>query len=332
MTASPTLKKISEHLNISISTVSRALKNHPDVSAETIRRVKELAEFLEYEPNSFAVNLRKRKSNTYAILVPEISGHFYHSFIQSVEEEARSRHFGVLIMATMNDPIIETENLQICRSNHVAGIFIALSSTTTDFTAFLKTENFGIPLVFFDKLPQNDQFTGISIADYDAGAMAAGKMMQSGKAKTWFLLGNPSFSITRLRRSGFMDAWSKLNINYQPELYYAHSEEAAYQTILEKGAEACLNTSILCLSDEILCGVMRALYELKVQIPNDVSILAMSNGLMPKYFNPTISYIETSGYQLGKLSFAAMERKENGSLLQPVTEKLQCQFFEGGSL
>ncbi len=84
-----TLKKISDHLNVSISTVSRALKDHPDVSPDTKKRVRELADLLDYEPNAFAVNLRKKHSNIFGVIVPEIGNFFYHSFIQAIEEEAR---------------------------------------------------------------------------------------------------------------------------------------------------------------------------------------------------------------------------------------------------
>jgi DNA-binding LacI/PurR family transcriptional regulator len=91
-----TLKEISDHLSISISTASRALKDHPDMAPETKRRVKELAAMPNYEPNAFAVNLRKKHSNVFAVVVPEISNYFYHSFIQAVEEDAR--HMGYTLM------------------------------------------------------------------------------------------------------------------------------------------------------------------------------------------------------------------------------------------
>jgi LacI family transcriptional regulator len=331
MNSSPTLKKISEHLHISISTVSRALKDHPDVSPETIRRVKELAGILEYEPNGFAVNLRKKRSDTYAILVPEISGYFYHSFIQAIEEEARKRSYGVMIMQTMNDPVIEAENLKICRYNHVAGVFAAISSQTTTNNPFQKTEDFGIPVVFFDKVPDNEKVTSVKIADFEAGALAAEKINECSKKEVMCLLGNPSLSITRMRRSGFEAAWAKTGLK-SPTWLFADNEEAAYTIIIEACRGNCTDLAVFCMSDEILCGAMRAFYELKVNIPGQVSIIAMSNGFMPRYFNPPVSYIETSGYQLGKLSFKAMEKKHNGITEPGAQEMLKCNFFEGGSL
>ncbi len=332
MNSTPTLKKISEHLNISISTVSRALKDHPDVSSETIKRVKELAGLIEYEPNGFAVNLRKKRSDTYAILVPEISGYFYHSFIQSIEEEARKRSYGVLIMQSMNDPDIERENLKICRYNHLAGVFAAISPNTTDLSPFEKTEDFGIPIVYFDKVPENVQATTIQIADYEAGALAAEKLSACAKQKVICLLGNPALSITRLRRSGFEDTWKKTKRNAPPIWLHAENEQDAYNLIKDACHDTCTNLAIFCMSDEILCGTMRALYELKANIPDDVAIIAHSNGFMPRYFNPVVSYIETNGYNLGKLSFAAMEKKQDGNSENMVQNMLSCAYCEGGSL
>jgi LacI family transcriptional regulator len=331
MTSSPTLKKISEHLNISISTVSRALKDHPDVSSETIKRVKDLAGLMEYEPNGFAVNLRKKRSDTYAIIVPEISGYFYHSFIQAIEEEARKRLYGVMIMQTMNDPEIEAQNLKICRYNHVAGVFAAISGQAASNPAFQKTEDSGIPIVFFDKVPHDNQVTSVQIADFEAGALAAAKISECSKKNVLCLLGNPFLSITRLRRSGFEDTWAKTG-RQPPAWLYADNEEAAYAIILERCRGNCTDLAIFCMSDEILCGAMRALYELNASIPDHVAIIAMSNGFMPRYFHPTISYVETSGYQLGKLSFTAMEQKRSGALQHSIQEMLHCSFFEGGSL
>lgn len=331
MPTSPTLKKISEHLNISISTVSRALKDHPDVSTETIRRVKELAGLMEYEPNGFAVNLRKKQSDNYAIIVPEISGYFYHSFIQAIEEEARKRSYGVMIMQTMNDPEIEAQNLKICRYNHVAGVFAAISSQTISNAHFQKTEDSGIPVVFFDKVPDDEMVTSVKIADFDAGALAATKISEFAFKEVMCLLGNPSLSITRRRRAGFEETWAGTG-RKSPTWLYADDEAAAYTIIMETCRGNCADIAVFCMSDEILCGVMRALYELKAKIPDDVAVIAMSNGFMPRYFNPPISYVETSGYKLGKLSFVAMEKKQKGDANAEVQEMLKCAYFEGGSL
>ena len=148
MRSPATLKKISDHLSVSISTVSRALKDHQDVAPETKRRVKELAEMLDYEPNSFAINLRKKHSDLFAIIVPEISSYFYHSFIEAVEEEARLLGYSIMILQSRSDPQLENNNLRLCRYNHVAGVFIAVNSSSENYQAFKKWMSGKFPWCF----------------------------------------------------------------------------------------------------------------------------------------------------------------------------------------
>ena len=123
-----TLKKISAQLNLSISTVSRALKNHPDISENTKRKVKELALLMEYEPNSYAVNLRTNKSRVLGLIVPVIANMFYDSVIAAVEQDARKQGYTVIILQSGNDPLQESENLKICKLNRVDGVLISLVS------------------------------------------------------------------------------------------------------------------------------------------------------------------------------------------------------------
>ncbi|MEO7393993.1 MAG: LacI family DNA-binding transcriptional regulator, partial [Chitinophagaceae bacterium] len=127
-----TLKKLSEVLGISISTVSRALKDHPDISEKTKNKVKELATALEYEPNNHAVQLRTRQSNVLGILVPSIDNFFYDTFIAAVEEDARLHGYSLLIMQSRDKAQLETSNLHLFRKNMVMGVFAAITIETED--------------------------------------------------------------------------------------------------------------------------------------------------------------------------------------------------------
>ena len=119
-----TLKKLSEVLGISISTVSRALKDHPDISESTKTKVKELAEVLDYEPNNYAVQLRTQQSNVLGIMVPSVDNFFYDSFIAAVEEDARLHGYSVMIMQSRDKAQLEASNLHLFRKNRVMGLFV----------------------------------------------------------------------------------------------------------------------------------------------------------------------------------------------------------------
>lgn len=326
-----TLKKISDHLSISISTVSRALKDHQDVSQETKRRVKELATMLDYEPNSFAINLRKKHSNLFAIIVPEISGHFYHSFIQAVEEQARVQGYSVMILQSQNDPEIEATNLKICRYNHVAGVFIAVSSSLENYGAFKKMVDWEIPIVFFDKVPSDGMFNKVCLADEQAGRLAAEKLVATNRNRILAIMANNTMSITRSREKGMRDYLLANGTGIMLDIVYSFNEEQTTDALENYFNKEQSTPAIFCMSDEILCTTIRFLNKRQIKFPEDVSLLAISNGFIPGLFNPMISYIETNGSELGKLSFNRMKEMMEGK--KAIRENLlDCRFCEGGSM
>ena len=137
-----TLKKLSEMLGLSISTVSRALKDHPDISDKTKLRVKELANALDYEPNANAINLRTSKNNLFGLIVPSISNFFYDSFIAAVEEECRKKNYSMLILQSGDDVFSEQESIKLCRQNRVAGLFACITSATIDIELYKKLADY----------------------------------------------------------------------------------------------------------------------------------------------------------------------------------------------
>ncbi|MBK6827187.1 MAG: LacI family DNA-binding transcriptional regulator [Chitinophagaceae bacterium] len=150
-----TLKILSESLGISVSTVSRALRNHPDISENTKKRVKDLADALEYEPNNYAVQLRTRQSNVLGILVPCIDNFFYDTFIAAVEEEARKQGYHVMIMQSRDSAELENANLLLFRKNRVSGLFASVSIETEDYSLFNKLKESDIRVIFLTGCRKN---------------------------------------------------------------------------------------------------------------------------------------------------------------------------------
>ncbi len=323
MKPAATLKHISETLGISISTVSRVLKNHPDISAKTKERVAELSKLLEYEPNTNAVNLRTNNSKLFGVVIPEISSMFYDSVISSIEEEARMHGNSLIILQSNDNPEIEVENLKLCRQNRVRGIFVSLTAETKDFSFFDKLIESEIPIIFIDKVPKKDNYNKICMADAKAALIAAEELYNKGKKNILSFFGNVNMSITQERLKTYEDFFKnkkdvKLNIKH------AHNPNAAYLSTKEAFTKQEKADAIFCMSDEILTGVMKAIQELKIKIGEEVGILAISNGFIPHLYFPDITYVETSGYKLGKLAHSRMMACLAGSSF--------TQHFEVGSV
>jgi LacI family transcriptional regulator len=304
MSAAITLKRISEILGISISTVSRALKDHPDISKRTKQKVNELAETLDYEPNALAVNLKAKNTKIFVVIVPNFGKYFYGSFISGIEEECKKEGYNLLILQNSDNPEIEKENLKICRNNRVSGVFLCSCTNVNDIKEYQKMLDNDIPLLFFDKLPEYQNFTKVSIDDVEAAAMGARELINSKHKKVLAVMGNPEMSITKRRLKSFQNimALSKINLKIEYAFNAEKAAEVSDSYIAKKKCDA-----IFCMSDEIFTGVMVSIQKHKTKVPTDINILTMSDGFFPKLYYPQVSYVETSGYKLAKLSYEKMK-------------------------
>jgi LacI family transcriptional regulator len=325
-----TLKKISAQLNLSISTISRALKNHPDISENTKRKVKELAALMEYEPNSYAVNLRTNKSKVFGLIVPYISNMFYDSFISAAEKDARKSGYTLMILQSGDDPLQEAENLRLCKHYRVDGILISVAPDSYSTDIFTKYQESGTPIVFFDKVPEVGSFDTVCMADEEAATMAAHTILSYKKKKILALFGNPDLSITKKRKDAFLKILDKEK-SVKTEIQYCANTEDAKNFTTMAISKASKPDHIFCMSDEILIGAMQSLKASSLKIPTDISVLAISNGFIPGLFTPEISYIETSGYELGKLAIKRMLENMDGST-PPKSIMLPSRLVEGNSL
>ena len=328
--ANATLKKIAQVLDISISTVSRALKNHPDISQVTKQKVMELAETLEYEPNAVAVNLRSKNTKVLGIMIPSITNNFYDSFIDAVEEEVKQLGYSLMILQSGDDPAVEIENLKIYRQNRVSGVFICLAKETTNMEAFHKMKDADIPVVFFDKVPDDDSYNRVCLADKEAAVMAAEALLKKNKKNILGIFGDAHISITKRRLKAFEQTITT-NKNATLSIEHAGNVEEA-ETIansyfqLKKQPDA-----VFCMSDEILMGVMKSIQKRKIDVPQQTSIITLSDGFFPTLYYPEITYIETSGYRLGKLACERMMQCLQGK--EEAKEiYVSSRFVDGGSL
>lgn len=312
MKAAATLLEISKILNVSPSTVSRALKNHPDISPATRNRVLELAGKLDYEPNLNAVGLRTSNSREIAVIVPNLSGFFYDSFISAVEEEARRKGYSTIILLSGDDPEVETENLKICKQRRVRGVLACLTSRTSSVEAFARLKKVEISVVFFDKVPMSSGEITVRVGDEEAAILAAEHLIEKNKRKILALFADPKMSITSKRISSFEKVFADHSRQNDYSIEFATSSSAAEEIVIASCNAKKNFDSVFCMSDEILIGVMKAVQKLKIKYPQELGILSISNGFFPRLYSPEITYIETSGFSLGKLAFERMLQEIDG--------------------
>ena len=302
-----TLKKISQLLNISISTASRALKDHPDIANATKQKVRELAEMLEYEPNPFAIQLSTSHSNIFGLIVPEVSNLFYTSFIDAVENESRKVGYTLIILKTDDDPEIEANHIKYCRKQRVAGLFACITPGTSNFELFQSLAKSGSPVVFFDRVPDNNNCNRVCFTDETAATIAAKAILKKNKRKVLAIFASPALSITEKRLKAFRKVFQahenapELVIHYTT--HTSNDKDLIKQQLQGKGRP----DTIFCMTDVILINTLKAIQELRLKIPEEIAVITISNSdFFPKLYTPEITYVETSGYKLGELALSAM--------------------------
>jgi LacI family transcriptional regulator len=327
-----TLKKLSEKLNLSISTVSRALKDHPDISPATRKRVKDLAELMEYEPNTFALNLRTNKSKIIGVIVPYFQNLFYEYFIASLDEEVRKVGYSLLILQSGESVETELKNLHIMKKNRVDLLFVSTTENTENIEPLLKLPEIGIPIVFFDRVPSFEGCDKIRFADSETGVMAAKRLIKSRKKCILCLFtDNPKLNIVNNRLTAFRETFEKLAPEANLDIHF-HADFSAGERIITRALKKKNPPDALfCIGDNSMIWSLKTLQKKGLTVPGDIGILAISNGFIPTLFSPVITHIITNGYKLGKLAFTRLKDILEG---ETSTRELviEAALAEGGSL
>lgn len=331
MKAPTTVFQLSKILKLSPSTVSRALKDHPDIAPETRKRVIELAQKLDYEPNAYAVSLRTNSSKEFGVIVPSLAGYFYDSFISALEELARSHGYSLIILISGSDPGVELDNLRICKQRRTVGIFISVSSRTANQEQFRKLQQQEMPIVFFDKVPELFECHKIRFDDERAARLAAEYLIGKGKRRVLSLFGESSMSITKWRSEAYASTFERRGLQDCYSIKYIANEEEADHAVRLTMTSNEKPDAIFCMTDEILIGTMKALQVIGAAIPEEIGVLTISNGAFPKYYFPEVTYVETSGVKLGQLAFSHMMDYLAGKK-ELIELSVEPVLVEGGSV
>ncbi|MFY8021549.1 MAG: LacI family DNA-binding transcriptional regulator [Bacteroidia bacterium] len=298
-----TIKDIARYLNINPSTVSRALRNHPDVSAKVKESVIQLADKLGYKPNFAAINLRKGKSGIIGLIIPEIANYFFPNVVKAVEEVIHERGYNLLILQSNDSLDREIQNAEICARLGVEGILVSLTRESSDIEHFQELMYNDTPIVFFDKIIHDTVAYKVTIPGEQAAFQAVDFIIKKYKKnkKIAGILGDERLSITQDRLSGFKRALAEHTIKPLPgQIHYAHNSIEAGEIFESLWSNPKRPDCLFLMSDEILEGVMKKVYQLKLNLPQEMKIISMSDGFLPTLYNFEFPYIKTSGYDLGK--------------------------------
>jgi LacI family transcriptional regulator len=301
-----TLKQIAETLRISITTVSKALKNYSDVSPVTRQKVLDLVDELKYTPNSFAVNLRTKESKTIGLIIPELAHHFFANVINGIIEQAEKHGYLVIILQSNESLELEKKQVELLINKRVDGIIMSLSNESNDDDHLKKIIKKGFPFVQFDKISKLIPSSKVIINDQKAAMNAVQHLIDNGCKKIAHIRGpeNPQNSIDRFL--GYKKGLEKNNIVYDSKLVYTcqkvtFEEGIAFaKQIVEDHPDV---DDIFAITDLVAVGVLNYFNEKKIKVPEDVAVIGFSNWFMAQVISPKLSSIEQPSYEMGIVTF-----------------------------
>ena len=297
-----TLKEIAELLGIAPTTVSKALKDYPDVSEKTRREVRELAERLGYSPNSFAVNLRTKESKTIGLIIPEVVHHFFSNVITGIIEEAEKSGYLVIILQSGESPEMERKQVDLLLDKRVDGILMALTNDSNDDDHIRKIIKRDMPLVLFDKISKLLPCSKVLINDQKAAMQAVQHLVDIGCKKIAHIRGplNPQNSIDRFL--GYKKALEQNGLTFDPSLVYpcrnvTYEEGRMFAERIHK--EHPDVDGIFCITDLVAVGVISYFNEHNIRIPQDVALIGFSNWFISQVITPKLSSIRQPDHEMG---------------------------------
>jgi len=318
-----TIKDIARALNISPSTVSRALKNHPDISQSTKDSVNKYAQDFHYVPNTLALSLRMSRNNTIGVIVPEIVHYFFSSILSGIEQVARQEGFNVIICQSNEKYDNEIGNTKALISTRVSGVLACLSKHTTNYDHFQDIIDNEIPLVFFDRICIGITTDRVVVDDYSGALAAVEYLIQTGCKRIAFYSSPLHLEISKNRKNGYLDALRKYGLPVDESLIRVCDtrEEAIIITpdILDRPDRP---DGFFAINDHCAAGIMYAVKSAKLRIPEDVAIFGFSDGELAKACDPMLSTVEQHGFEMGKNAAGLLLDKINGKTHGQFTNKI----------
>ncbi len=328
-----TIKDLARELGISPSTVSRALKDHPDISPQTKKAVNELAEKLNYQPNIVALSLRQSKTNTIGVIIPEIVHFFFSTIISGIEDVAYKAGYNVILTQSNESLQREMLDMKTLFNSRVDGMLISLSRETTNFDHIESMFAKGVPMVFFDRVYQNDNASKIIVDDFSGAKEATLHLIDQGCKKIAHIEGSPNLEITKQRLEGYLEALKERNIQVDKSLIFSCPDAS-----IEAGKEVTekiLNggnvpDAIFATNDPVAMGAMQAIRNKGLKIPQDVAVVGFSNWLFSSMMDPPLSSVDQPGFEMGqeatKLLIRQIEVKsKNDTDPEPETKILKTR-------
>lgn len=314
-----TLKQLAQELNVSVSTVSKALNNSDEIGAETIERVKELAQLYNYKPNQLALNLKRSATKTIGVIIPNILNHFFAQVLFGIEKEASKKGYNIITCLSNESNEKEIKSLEVLSHGSVDGFIVSVAEETQTNDSIEHFENLvkqNIPIVMFDRVLNDVGCMQVIINDYESSYTATKHLLNEGRKKIALLSNISELSVGKLRIKGYLDALSESKHYTNDPIVVSYdldddSEEKIESLLMQNmgidGVIAIDNTSgVIALHKALKSGK---------QVPKDISIIGFSGNNILPFSEPKLSTVSQHPLKIGSTTvnmlIDSLEKRES---------------------
>jgi LacI family transcriptional regulator len=306
-----TLKQIARELDVSISTVSKALSNSSEISEDTTQKIQAFAKLYNYRPNNIALSLKNRKTKTIGILIPEIVHHFFSTVIRGIERVANRRGYNVIVGLSNESFTKEIINMELLANGSIDGFILSISKETLlkqDYHHFNATINQGIPIVMFDRVVSEVDCDKVIVDDFK-GAVNAVEMLIKKQCKNIALITTMDYvSVGRLRTQGYLEALENNKMVANSNLILKIDDSLDVENnldVLETEIAHFLKSNdkidgIFAVNELYAVSAMKVARKLGFKIPDDIQVIGFTDGVLSKHATPSLTTVSQHGQKIGE--------------------------------
>ena len=297
-----TIKTIAKELGVSTSTVSKALKDSHEISIETKEKIQAYANLYNYKPNSLALQLRNQKTKVIGVILPKIVHHFFSTVIMGIEEGANEKGYHIMVCFSNESYKKEVETLKVLSNGSVDGIIVSIASETLenkDFNHFKGLVSEEIPLVLFDRVVDEILCDKVVVDDVGAGYKAAKHLLDNGRKKIALITTPNHVNVGALRRQGYEKALIEKYIKSDKNLIVEIDEKKNIKEQIKNVFEHDID-AVFAVNEIYAAKSMKIAKEKGLKVPEDLSVIGFTDGLISEYSSPSITTIAQHGFTMGK--------------------------------
>ena len=330
-----TLKQIAKELDVSISTVSKSLRNSLEIGEETRLKVQAFAKFYNYKPNNIALSLKNRKTKTIGIIIPEIVHYFFSTVINGIEQVANEHGYSVIICLSDDSFDKEVLNMEMLANGSIDGFIMSLSKETqfrADFHHITEVINQGMPVVMFDRVTNDILCDKVIIDDKAAAYEAVQSLIDKGRKKIALVTTVDYVSVGKLRTDGYIKALLDNGIPFNEHLIIKIEDIDTCEITIGKLLEDKAIDAVFAVNELFAVTIIKTASKIGLSVPKDLAVIAFTDGIISKYSTPTITTVSQSGIKMGnkaaKMLIERLESEETDEDENYKTEVIETHLIE----